>query len=156
MRSHRIQWLITIGVILVVASCAKDEGPVPVPRPVPPVTPIDTTGNPTDTTVTPIDTAYFTDVAAIFHAKCWLCHPPYGGMDLIPSEAYGNLVNVTSTNYAPAKRVVPGDLDASVIWHKVTGSGVYGTMMPPPGYIQLTLEELQTLGDWIEQGALDN
>lgn len=123
------------------------------PRPVPPVAPIDTT---TDTTIVTIDTAYFTEVAAIFHAKCWLCHPPYGGMDLIPSEAYVNLVNVTSTNYAPEKRVVPGNLDASVLWHKVSGDGIYGTMMPPPGYTQLTLEELQTIQDWIDQGALNN
>lgn len=148
-----MKWFITIGVILVIASCAKDEGPVPMPRPVAPVAPIDTT---TDTTIVVIDTAYFTEVAAIFHAKCWLCHPPYGGMDLTPTEAYGNLVNVTSTNYAPAKRVVPGDLDASVLWHKLTGDGIYGTMMPPPVYTQLTLEELQTIRDWIEQGALDN
>ena len=77
-------------------------------------------------------------------------------MDLSPSDAYGNLVQVTSTNYAPEKRVVPGNLDASVLWHKLVGDGVHGTMMPPPGYTQLTLEELQTIGDWIEQGALDN
>ncbi|MGB3525053.1 MAG: c-type cytochrome [Flavobacteriales bacterium] len=153
MRSRRMKWFITIGVILVIASCAKDEGPVPMPRPVSPVAPIDTT---TDTTIITIDTAYFTEVAAIFHAKCWLCHPPYGGMDLIPSEAYVNLVNVTSTNYAPEKRVVPGNLDASVLWHKVSGDGIYGTMMPPPGYTQLTLEELQTIQDWIDQGALNN
>ncbi len=112
---------------------------------------------PTDTTGTPIDTAYFTtEVETIFQAKCWLCHPPYGGMDLTVSEAYGNLVNVTSTNYAPANRVVPGNLDASILWHKVTGDGIYGVMMPPPGYTQLTLEEVQTIRDWIEQGALDN
>ena len=143
MSIRRVVWPIAASMLLLMAGCAKDEGPVLIPRqPVP---------------AGQVDTAYFsTEVATIFHAKCWLCHPPYGGMDLSPGEVYINLVMVTSTNYAPAMRVVPGDVDASVLWHKVTGDGVYGTMMPPPGYAQLTLEELQTIRDWIEQGALDN
>lgn len=130
--------IILASVLVFLAGCAKDEGPVYIPR-------------------TVADTVYFnTEVATILHAKCWLCHPPYAGMDLTTDSAYSNLVNVTSSNYAPAKRVVPGDVDASVLWHKVTGDGTYGTMMPPQGYTQLTLEELQAIRDWIEQGALNN
>ena len=143
MSTHRVVRSIAASMLLLLVGCAKDEGSFFIPR--------------QPVAAGEVDTAYFsTEVAPIFHAKCWLCHPPYGGMDLSPSEVYINLVDVTSTNYAPAKRVVPGDLDASVLWHKVTGDGTYGTMMPPPVYTQLTLEELQTIRDWIEQGALDN
>ncbi len=122
--------------------CAKDEGPVFLPTPATP-------GE-------PIDTAYFAaEVLPIFEQKCWVCHPPMGGMDLGEAEAYANLVNVTSTSYAPALRIVPGDPTASVLWQKVTGSGEFGLTMPPNG-TTLSFEELQTILDWIEQGAQEN
>ncbi|MBK6831901.1 MAG: c-type cytochrome [Flavobacteriales bacterium] len=91
----------------------------------------------------------------IFEQNCWVCHPPMGGMDLGEAEAYANLVNVASTGYAPSLRIVPGDPAASVLWQKVTGSGEFGLTMPPNG-TTLSFEELQTILDWIEQGAQDN
>ena len=45
--------------------------------------------------------------------------------------------------------------DASVLWHKITGSTSYGLTMPPNG-ATLNAADLQTIRDWIEQGALDN
>ena len=104
----------------------------------------------------PIDTAYFnTEVLPIFTLHCWNCHPVSGALDLGVAEAYTNLVNVVTTGYAPQKRIVPGDPDASVLWHKVSASGTYGLTMPPSGTL-LNAAELQTIRDWIEQGALNN
>lgn len=142
--SHRrtLPWL--IGLVLLGIGCAKDEGPMFVPRPGP--------GDPNE----PLDTAYFTtEVLPIFTAHCWVCHPPTAGLDLGETEAYANLVNVTSTAYAPAVRVAPGDLAGSVLWQKVTGSSDYGLTMPPTGTM-LPAEDLETIRDWIEQGALEN
>lgn len=127
---------------LLLAACAKDEGPLHVPRPVVPGA--------------PIDTAYFsTEVLPIITAHCWTCHPPMGDMDLSESLAYTSLVGVESSNHAPALRVVPGDPDASVLWNKVNYTEVYGLGMPPDG-TALSSEELATIRDWIEQGALNN
>lgn len=138
--SHR--WLILCAVLLFVG-CAKDEGPVFVPGPTPAI------GE-------PIDTAYFsTEVSPIFTQHCWVCHPDMGGLDLGATEAYNALVNVTTTGYSPQKRIVPGDPSASVLWHKVSGSPDYGINMPPNG-TYLSIEELRTIRDWIEQGALNN
>ena len=78
-----------------------------------------------------------------------------GGMDLGTGVAFSNLVNVPSTGYAPAMRIVPGDPLASVLWHKVSQSSTYGLNMPPNGTF-LSVEELQVIRDWIEQGAQDN
>lgn len=111
----------------------------------------------------PIDTAYFTtEVLPIFTLHCWNCHPVSGALDLGASEAspgvsqaYANLVNVVTTGYAPNVRITPGDPDASVLWHKVSGTGTYGLTMPPSG-TTLNAAELQTIRDWIEQGALNN
>jgi len=122
--------------------CAKDEGPIFIPKAVVP-------GE-------AIDTAYFsTEVLPIFTQHCWTCHPDMGGLDLGANMAFSNLVNVTSTNHAPDLRVVPGDPMASVLWHKVSQSPTYGLTMPPNGTF-LTDEELRTIRDWIEQGAYDN
>lgn len=127
---------------MLAASCLKDEGPLYVPKPPVP-------GE-------PIDTAYFAaEVLPIFLARCWICHPPMGGMDLSAEEAYNSLVSVTSSNHAPALRVAPGDPEASVLWNKVSFTEVYGLGMPPDGTV-LAPDELATIRDWIEQGALNN
>ena len=84
-----------------------------------------------------------------------------GIRDLVRSRGLGDvykrqsLVGVTSTNHAPALRVVPGDPMASVLWHKVSQSTEYGIPMPP-NETYLSGSELQTIRDWIEQGAMDN
>ncbi len=136
-----LKW-ITVCLVTFAVGCAKDEGPIFIPKAVVP-------GE-------AIDTAYFsTEVVPIFIQHCWTCHPDMGGLDLGATMAFSNLVNVTSTNHAPAVRVVPGDPMASVLWHKVSQSPTYGLNMPPNGTF-LSNEELQTIRDWIEQGALNN
>ncbi|MBZ0204964.1 MAG: hypothetical protein K8H89_01475 [Flavobacteriales bacterium] len=129
--------VVLASILVFLVGCAKDEGPVYIPR-------------------TLVDTVHFsTEVVPIFTAHCWNCHPTMADLDLGVPYAYANLVNVTSSNHAPAIRVVPGDLDASVLWHKVSGSDTYGLNMPPSG-TPLSFQELQTIHDWIEQGALNN
>lgn len=140
-RLHKIS-LVLGSMLTLMVGCAKDEGPVFIPKPVVP-------GE-------PIDTAYFsTEVVPIFLEHCWTCHPDMASLDLGATTAYSNLVNITSTNHAPAVRVVPSDPEASVLWHKISQSPTYGLTMPPNGTF-LSIEELQTIRDWIEQGALDN
>jgi len=143
MNGRGINRLIGMTMVLL-AGCAKDEGPLFIPQ-VPPVVPGE-----------PIDTAYFTtEVQPIFDQKCWVCHPPNAGLDLGEGMAYDDLVNVTSTGFAPMLRVVPGDLENSLLWHKVSFTGQYGLNMPPAGE-PLSTEELQVIRDWIEQGAQEN
>ncbi|MBL7965152.1 MAG: hypothetical protein JNM31_15060 [Flavobacteriales bacterium] len=127
---------------VVLAGCTKEEGPLYVPEPTPP-------GE-------PVDSAFFsTEVLPIFTAHCWTCHPDMANLDLSAVGAYASLVGVTSNNYAPSLRVTPGDPMASVLWHKISGLGTYGLTMPPSG-ATLSAAELQTIRDWIEQGARDN
>lgn len=142
MRTGTVAWIAVAAMLALLVGCAKDEGPVFIPAPVVP-------GE-------PVDTAYFSsEVVPIFIQHCWNCHPDMAGLDLGATMAYSNLVNVVSINHAPAVRIVPGDPDASVLWHKVTGSPTYGLNMPPNGTF-LSNAELQTIRDWITQGALDN
>jgi hypothetical protein len=123
--------------------CAKDEGPLYIPKPVDPGA--------------PMDTVFFsTEVMPIFQAHCWVCHPPMGGgMDLTEGMAYSNLVDVTSSGYGPSVRVLPGDPEASVLWHKINFSSEYGLGMPPSG-APLSSAQIETIRLWIEQGSMDN
>jgi hypothetical protein len=140
-RSHQATFIV-VAIAALLGGCAKDEGPLFVPKPIIP-------GE-------PVDTAYFgAEVLPIFTARCWACHPPMGGMDLSAEVAYQSLVGVESINHAPGIRVVPGDPEASVLWNKINFTEVYGLGMPPDGTV-LSGEDLATIRDWIEQGALNN
>lgn len=130
--------------VALLVGCAKDEGPLFVPKP-----------KPVDPEV-PMDTVFFsTAVVPIFVEHCWICHPPMGNdLDLSPTHAYTSLVNAASSNW-PGFLVVPGDPEASVLWNKVNWQPDYGLGMPPGG-APLGNEELVTIREWIEQGAMDN
>ncbi len=106
----------------------------------------------------PVTVSFATDVQPIFNTRCILCHDqtPEGGLNLMTSASYRNLVGVVSRGYAPALRVSPGNPGASVLYGKVTGSGQYGQRMPPPGNPQVPLAETETIRTWILEGALNN
>ncbi len=67
---RRIATSFIVGSMLaLLVGCAKDEGPLYIPKPVDP-------GE-------PIDTAYFnTEVVPIFIQHCWTCHPDMAALDL--------------------------------------------------------------------------
>lgn len=110
--------------------------------------------------VAPPDTtpaiSFAADVQPLFTANCVGCHGAggNGGLDLRAGQSRANLVSVTSPNYG-AVRVVPGDPDASVLYDKLTGGGVYGQAMPPTG-TSLPAAALETIRQWIADGAPDN
>ena len=105
----------------------------------------------------PATVSFTTDIQPIFTTTCMVCHAPpqlSGNMDLSPGAGYGSLVNVVSSGYPPAVRVVPGDPTLSVLYHKVFGTGQYGSAMPLGGTIsQSDLTKIQT---WIAEGARNN
>jgi len=105
---------------------------------------------------TPGDVSYAADVQPLFDANCVGCHGAggNGGLDLRTGQSRAALVGVTSPTYG-AVRVVAGDPDASVLYDKLTGGGVYGQPMPPSG-TPLPPAALETIRRWIADGAPDN
>ncbi len=101
---------------------------------------------------------FLTQVQPIFDVRCATsgCHVAghVTGLDLTPGNSYGNLVNVVSTNYAPGIRVEPYNPSNSVLYHKITDSHVFGGVMPPTG--EMGSDTIQTITDWISEGALFN
>jgi hypothetical protein len=135
----------------------------------------DTSGDDTDTADTePADTVVdsdtdvdrFAPVQALFDRSCATsgCHAapgePTTGLDLSAGAAYDHLVGVDSAEQPELKRVAPGDLDGSWLWHKVDGSTTdvdptdQTDAMPPP--FGLGEQDLAIVRAWIEAGAPDS
>jgi len=76
------------------------------------------------------------------------------------SQAYTNLVNVTSGECASEKRVAPGSSSTSYLYYKLSNStGTWtcgsGSQMPKTGTL-LNTTQLNTVKAWIDQGAPNN
>ena len=94
----------------------------------------------------------------IFNASCTSCHSgssPSQGLNLSEGAAYGNTVNVPSTQVSSLDLVEPGDADNSYLIQKLEGTAQSGVRMPNGGpYLSTTLRQL--VRDWIEAGAQDD
>ncbi len=73
-----------------------------------------------------------------------MCHGTAGGWD---GTTYQQAIN--SGDNGPA--VVPGNADASLLFHKLLGTQTIGDIMPPQG--PLPDNELLIIVDWITAGA---
>ena len=141
MRGFLPVWAILVGLIVLTNGCTKDSGPYYVTPPL--------------DTINGYDTVYFAvDVVPILVEHCWVCHPPNGGLDLGATYAYDNLVGVASVGFPSETRVVPYNPLQSLLWKKIIHSGEFGLDMPPNEV--LPTEDLLTIRNWIEQGALNN
>ncbi len=98
-------------------------------------------------TATPAGPPTFTDdVLPIFEAKCTMCHGASGGWD---GTSYETAIN--SGDNGPV--VIPGDVENSLLAHKLLGTQEEGSIMPPLG--KLPDDQIQVVLDWISGGALD-
>lgn len=132
--------------MLLVAGCGELRSPTAPPNggdPNPPADP----------------SATFTRVQSeIFAVSCAFsgCHGAAGTQAellLTPDAAYGNLVNVPSSEVPQIDRVEPGSPDQSYLYMKVTGApGILGSKMPL-GQPELTQEQKDLIGNWILRGA---
>jgi hypothetical protein len=97
------------------------------------------------------------DTLPILAANC-SCHrggAPSAGLDLDDDAAFDSLVDAPSSA-AGLDYVEPDDPDASYLVHKLRGShasvGGGGSRMPLGG--ELSSADLQTVEDWVSDGAL--
>jgi mono/diheme cytochrome c family protein len=91
--------------------------------------------------------SFSADIQPIFNQSCVACHGSLGGWDASTYEAV-----INSGNNAPV--VIPGDGEASLLGQKVLGTQTVGAIMPPGG--RLPPDEIQSIINWINAGALDN
>ncbi len=98
---------------------------------------------------------YYSEIQPIFNSNCTNCHTAQhsSGLDLTGSASYDDLVNVESSGYAPALRVESFSPDNSVLYNKISDTGVYGNIMPPSGSI--SQNDIALITGWISEGALE-
>lgn len=100
-------------------------------------------------------------VQPIFNSNCASsgCHSSgsaTGGLVLTEGQAFANIVNVPSVEQSSLMRVQPGDAEASYLVRKIRGdAGISGGRMPL-NRAPLTSSEIQTIIDWVNQGAANN
>ena len=105
--------------------------------------------------------SFATDVQPILTAACATigCHrapAPKGTLNLSLGMAYGELVNVPSTQCADRSLVAPGDVSGSYLVDKLLGVNLcFGTAMPK-GASSLSDAQIALISDWICAGAPNN
>lgn len=81
-------------------------------------------------------------------------------MPLTLGASYANLVNVPAVQAFSGTRVIPGDSDNSVLYRRVTGTGLpnQNLRMPQGGPFLDTLNPsaIPAIKAWIDEGALNN
>jgi hypothetical protein len=105
--------------------------------------------------------ATFTDVYAIIEMRCgggdFGCHVEGdpGGLNMNSKmEAFDNLVGEASEECDGETRVVAGDADASLIIKALQGTACIDRM--PDGRDPLPADEIATIREWIEAGAMND
>ena len=102
----------------------------------------------------------FSDIYTGILATGCSCHNGgAGGLDLATRAiAYTNLVNVTSSNCPSDKRVVPGNANASVLYHSLAHTALGSCSIPsmPRSGSALTTTQLAQIATWINAGAAND
>ena len=132
------------------AACGSDSPTAPTTTPTTPTTP--TTGSSDQTaTLSSIQ-------SEIFNASCIGHHGDHeteADLDLTDGMAYAELVNVRSVQVSSLYLVEPNDAENSYLIHKLEDrASIVGDRMPPSGAI--TTEQIDTIKEWINDGAQDN
>ncbi len=99
-------------------------------------------------------------IQPLFTTNCALsgCHAgaePQDGMSLEPGKAYANIVNQPNIEFGNYLIVKPFYPDSSYLYFKITGNPIAGPRMPY-GKAPLDSSDIQTIKDWIDQGAKNN
>ena len=89
------------------------------------------------------------DVRPILSDKCFACH----GFDPNHREADLRLDQAPTAEEIDSWVIVPGDLESSLFWERITSDDEGGRMPPPETHKSLSAAELDILRQWIVQGA---
>ena len=93
---------------------------------------------------TPAKVDFARDVQPIFRQNCIGCHGPTNQNNGLRVDRRSSVMKRGS------RRVMPGSIENSFLYHRLTGTD-FGLQMPPTG--ALHPEQVQIIKAWIEQGA---
>lgn len=100
--------------------------------------------------------SYRNDVVPILESRCIKCHAPPDGIGYkttgLSMDSYQSLMQ--GTDYGPV--VVAGDSRRSIFNMLVEGRAGQQQRMPHNEKESLSESQIETLRNWVNQGALDN
>lgn len=101
------------------------------------------------------DPEYQSDIRPIFQRHCFHCHMDGASKGNFSLALGTNAIVDVASAQAPLSLITPGSLADSYLWLKVNGGylEVGGEGVPMPVGTPLDGAELQTLQNWIEDGA---
>jgi hypothetical protein len=141
--TYRIYTIIVLALAIGLYSCTHE--PVIIPEPDPPEEP-----GGGDTSNCHADTIYFVNnVLPLLVSSCGVvgCHDPGTAADGIILTDYQNIIN--------SDVITPSDPGDSELYEKITETDP-DKIMPPPPRAPLSQEQIDKIGKWIRQGALNN
>ncbi|MFQ6609789.1 MAG: c-type cytochrome domain-containing protein [Fidelibacterota bacterium] len=98
----------------------------------------------------PVVISFVSDVQPIFDTYCYSCHgPDYYNANLL-LDTYEHVVAGTSDN-GPV--IIPENSSESLLIQKIQGIAVIGESLMPSGGPPLSFENIQTIIQWIDEGA---
>ena len=113
--------------------------------------------------------SFSSNIQPIFNRSCAVaanCHagPGSADLDLTAGKAYGQTVNVPSTQQKNLKRVNPGNPDTSYLVRKIhNGPNISGTIMPQgcpatplSGAQCLSADDMGAIVQWVTECAPNN
>lgn len=107
--------------------------------------------------------SFATDVLPLFTANCASCHAPGEFADdqgitmyLTEADAYSLIVNKPSDQDAGLTRVIPGDSANSLLYQKISQDNPPVGIRMPFLRLPLSQSDIDTIKNWIDQGALNN
>jgi len=118
------------------------QTPTPVPTKPPTPTPLPATATPEGQIAEPVSGPSWADVAPLFEAKCGACHST-ADLTGLALDTYANAMAGREGNPV----ILPGDSANSVLYAVQVAGGHPGMFAP---------EELATVQDWIDAGALES
>jgi len=92
------------------------------------------------------------DVRPILSDKCYFCHGP-DAEDIKGGLQLHTFVKATSDRDGDGPAIVPGNINKSLLWERITTDDEDDVMPPPERHMEMTQEELSIIKKWIEQGA---
>ncbi|MEZ4828259.1 MAG: PSD1 and planctomycete cytochrome C domain-containing protein [Bacteroidia bacterium] len=93
-------------------------------------------------------------IRPVLSDKCFTCHGPdarqrKAGLRLDTPEGAFAALEETPDQFA----IVPGDPEASAVFHRIVATDTTERMPPPESKLKLTEKEVRLIRKWIEQGA---
>jgi len=96
--------------------------------------------------------SFATEVQSIFDTHCFFCHGPDNFNGNLLLDSYDHVMAGTS-DHGPV--VIPGNSAGSLLAKKIQGIAPVGEPLMPFGGPALPPDDIQTILQWIDEGALN-